>query len=488
MSHFRKSWKLLFAAAAAAGYAVYSLWPWLVLAAAVLAAAVLTVAVYRFARLPAPARRYWLPARWHKLRWRRLARNLNLSYTDRERGDRIGFDVAPRKVIRVKARFRPVASGMEIRVKATNGVGRVELERHAGHLADAWKAARVSVSQPKPGRLVVRAHRKDPLLSPLAYGAAPVRGLRHLYLGRDEHGQHRWADIANCPGITVGGVPGSGKSTEITSWLAGEAPSDAVQFALLDGKGAGEFDDFAPRAWLLGGDDLDEGVGVLEKVHEVMTGRLSGVRCALGSKNMWHQGPSPQWPLIKTVLDECQTYLDLTLVKGDKNREPKVRRCIELAASLVRKGRSVGMLTVFGTQKPTTDSLPSAVRDNCPVSLAFALKTMDAAKATLGQSIADFPSCSPLALQGEGYAGCCTASLRTGQDPFTRLRAPWIDEATAARIAEEAAHLRRDPAVLLTAAMDAAALRPVAAGRFQADDTPLAGTGIMRADMAGGAS
>ena len=85
-----------------------------------------------------------------------------------------------------------------------------------------------------------------------------------------------------------------------------------------------------------------------------------------------------------TILDECQSYLDLTAVKGDKQLEPKVRRCIFLTSSLIRRGRSVMMLTVPATQKPTTDSLPSSIRDNCPISLCFGVKTIDAAAATLG--------------------------------------------------------------------------------------------------------
>ena len=419
------------------------LW-WFAAPVAAAGAVRLGLAVFRFVRLDRAGKAHWCRARWHRITWKRLARNLDLGRRDKHRG---GVD-SPRapKVNHPKARFRPDSYGWVMTLKTVPGTGRAELEKAADHLANAWKCQRVSVSQPKPGRLIVRGLRRDPLLEVI--GAAdipPVRDLQHLYLGRDEHGTHRFADLANVPGICLGGMPGSGKSTEITSWLTQLAPSPAVQFALADGKSAGEFDDFADRAYRMAGDDLDQVVDLLEAQHTLMTDRLAAVRSVLGVKNAWHRGPSAYWPLVVTILDECQSYLDLTAVKGDKQLEPKVRRAIFLTSSLIRRGRSVMMLTVPATQKPTTDSLPSSIRDNCPISLCFGVKTIDAAAATLGTSIRDYPSYSPVTLADPAYAGCCTVTLKSGQDPFTRLRGPYVTEDQAAEVARASAHLRHDP-------------------------------------------
>lgn len=380
-------------------------------------------------------------ALWAAARWRHTVRNLGLAYADKHHK---GMVRHPAAVI------HPSAHGLTARIRTVPGSGRAEFDQAAEHIANAWRVSRVAVSQPRPGRLIVRGLRHDPLLEVL--GAAdipPGRGLRHLYLGRDEHGTHRFADLANVPGICVGGMPGAGKSTEITSWIAQLAPSPAVQFALADGKNAGEFDDFADRAYVMAGDDLDEVVDLLERQHTLMTDRLASVRQLLGVKNAWHRGPTEAWPLAVTILDECQSYLDLTAVKGDKQLEPKVRRCIFLTSSLIRRGRSVMMLTVPATQKPTTDSLPSSIRDNCPVSLCFGVKTIDAAAATLGTSIRDYPSYSPVTLADPAYAGCCTVTLKSGTDPFTRLRGPYLTEDQAAEVARASAHLCRDPRAVL---------------------------------------
>jgi S-DNA-T family DNA segregation ATPase FtsK/SpoIIIE len=375
-------------------------------------------------------------ALWAAARWHHLTRNLQLAGPDRHQQGR---------VLRPRAVILPGRHGVVARVRTVPGSGRAEFDQAAEHIGNAWRVGRVSVSQPKPGRLVVRGLKRDPLLEPLSGSELSQFDGRRVYLGRDEHGADRFADLANVPGIVLGGMPGSGKSTELTSWLAQLAPSPAVQFALADGKNAGEFDDFADRAWRMAGDDLDDVVDMLEAQHALMTDRLAAVRKVLGVKNAWHVGPTAEWPLLVTILDECQSYLDVSAVKGDRQLEPKVRRAIFLTSSLIRRGRSVMMLTIPATQKPTTDSLPSSIRDNCPLSLCFGVKTTDAAAATLGSSIRDYPSYSPVTLADPAYAGCCTATLKTGQDPFTRLRGPWVTEDQAAEIAHACAQLRRDP-------------------------------------------
>ena len=401
--------------------------------------------------------------------WRWFARGQGIGWHDRHRrpllrfrlpgathtdqaDDRLGFA----RVQFPRARWRVTPHGVEATVKAIPRVGRFELEQASAYLADHWRVHRVTISQPRPGVYVLHGMVRDPLLEQFGLEAAAAawdgqhRSVpRHLYLGRDEHGHHRFADLANVPGICVGGMPGSGKSTEITSWLTQLAPSPAVQFALVDGKNAGEFDDFRDRAYIMAGDDLDEVIDLLERQHTLMTDRLAAVRPVLGVKNAWHVGPTESWPLAVTVLDECQSCLDLTTVKGDKILEPKVRRAVFLTSSLIRRGRSVMMLTIPATQKPTTDSLPSSIRDNCPVSLCFGVRTADAAAATLGTAIRDYPTFSPVTLADPAYAGCCTVTLKTGRDPFTRLRCPLVTEDQAAAVARASAHLCKDPVAVM---------------------------------------
>ena len=72
-----------------------------------------------------------------------------------------------------RARIRADAFGLVAAVKTVPKVGRGDFEKHAGYIADAWRCHRVQVSQPKPGRLIVRGLRTDPLTVPFGADEMP---------------------------------------------------------------------------------------------------------------------------------------------------------------------------------------------------------------------------------------------------------------------------------------------------------------------------
>ena len=382
-------------------------------------------------------------ALWAAARWHHLTRNLGLAAPDRHRQG---------VVRRPRALIHPTAHGVAARVRTVPGTSRTELEKAAEHIANSWRVQRVSVSQPKPGRLRVVGHVRDPLLEQLTLADAPPADLacpHRIWLGRDEHGADRWLDLRNVSGVCVGGQPGGGKSQAVTSWETQLAPSPAVQLANVDGKGAGEFDDFGPRAWITAGDSMEKMLAVLEMLTGLMYDRLATVRDFTGGKkNIWSVGVSEEWPLQFSVFDETQSFFDMPAAKAlGKDAEKACAQAIKLGSELVRKGRSVGMCSVFSTQKPTTDSLPSSIASNCALSVAFSLKTLEAAKATMGPDIGDYPSLSPVSLSLPDYCGVAAVSLRDGMLPFSRLRSPMVTEDQVAAVVKATAHLRRDPRV-----------------------------------------
>lgn len=267
-----------------------------------------------------------------------------------------------------------------------------------------------------------------------------------LYLGLDEWGTHRWAPLTGLTGITVAGLPGAGKTSEVLSWLCQLARLPVV-FVFIDGKGGGDYADWHPRAWLNAGDNLADAAGVLEDVHALMRTRFGVVEQVTGHRNAWHLGPTPAFPLIVLVIDECHTFFDLEAVKGQRDAEALVRSCRALTGQLVKKGRSVLMLTILLTQKQTADAIPTAIRDNCGLGLSYAVKTREAAVAGLGEAIRQYPTYCPTLLQDPAYIGVATVSLRTGHDPFVRIRGPQVTEADALAYAELAGH-RIDPTTL----------------------------------------
>jgi S-DNA-T family DNA segregation ATPase FtsK/SpoIIIE len=119
-----------------------------------------------------------------------------------------------------------------------------------------------------------------------------------------------------------------------------------------------------------------------------MRRRLRSIVSLCGQPNAWNAGgPTEDLPLLVTILDECQTYLDLAQYKGDRALESMARHCIALVGELIRKGRSVLCLTILAIQKTTGDSIPTSLRDKSGLALSFALKTTESSLAALGDAI-----------------------------------------------------------------------------------------------------
>jgi S-DNA-T family DNA segregation ATPase FtsK/SpoIIIE len=388
--------------------------------------------------------RYLPAAIWARVTWKWLAANLGAAYADKHHRGKVRYP---------RARIRPDGHGIVARVKPIPGVGRAEFEKNAVHIANSWKCVRVQVSQPKPGRLIVRGLRTDPLTQSLQFptgefgtGPEPASNLR-LYVGRDEWGADRSIPLSGTSGIIVGGLPGYGKTSLINSWLMQLAGLDCVQFAVVDGKGSSDYRYWEDRAFISTGDELPAAAAALEDVHALMRTRLATVLEQTGRRNAWHQGPTPEFPLVLTVIDEAHSFYDEQAVKGNREAEQQVRACRALTGQLVKKGRSVMMLTVLATQKADGQAVPTFIRDQCRYSLSFATKTREASVCALGENIRDYGSYCPTTLQDPCYVGVCTASLRTGQDPFVRIRVPEVTEDAAAARAAETVGCRSDPRI-----------------------------------------
>jgi S-DNA-T family DNA segregation ATPase FtsK/SpoIIIE len=366
---------------------------------------------------------------------------------DIELAERIGKIHYPRA-----RRWRLTDYGWEVQVKTAPRTGRREVEKQATHIADYWRSVRVGVTQAAPGRLIVRALRTDPLAEPFGPDQCPPGTYTPhipdvLYVGRDDFGNDRYLPLRGLTGICVSGLPGYGKTSLISSWLCQLTATPAAQFSLLDGKDGGDQEPWHDRAWRYAGDQLAEALDVLEDQHAEMRRRLRTITELCGQRNAWNAGgPTEDLPLLVTVIDECQTYLDLAQHRGDRALEGLARRCIALVGELIRKGRSVLCLTILATQKTTGDSIPTSLRDNSGLAVSFALKTTESSVAALGDAIREYPGYSPTLLrETPAGIGTAVATLTTGTDPFTRLRVPLITEQWAAGRAAGTARNRRDP-------------------------------------------
>jgi S-DNA-T family DNA segregation ATPase FtsK/SpoIIIE len=390
----------------------------------------------------AAVRERTLKARRLAAEWPLLAQTLGLGYRDQwTRQHRFP-----------PAEFVADDQGVTATVAAIAGAGLTDYQRAAGSLADTWGCVSVRATQEGPGRIRLRGLHRDPLLLPARVdlsGMAP-ESLESWWLG--------WADdsipvsvrLAEVSGTVVAGLAGFGKTMLVGHLLGQLAPSPAVQFVLIDGKGGPDYDRLFPRAWLAAKDDLGEVRDVLRQVHRLMLDRQGSIASVLGVTDAWHLGPSPSWPLVVVVIDEAHTFFHER--KGTspevKAHNTLVAELSRLVEELVRKGRNVAIQVMLLTQRATGDAIPTRIRDNCQVAISFATRTLDGAVAALGEEIRQHPDASPVLLNDPAYVGVAVTSL-PGRPGFCRVRTPQVDHHHVAAVIRATTGLRRDPAGLL---------------------------------------
>jgi DNA segregation ATPase FtsK/SpoIIIE, S-DNA-T family len=208
------------------------------------------------------------------------------------------------------AEFVADDQGVTATVAAIAGAGLADYQHAAGYLADTWGCVSVRAEQQGPGLVRLRGLHRDPLLAPARVdlpGTAPA-SLESWWLGWAEDGTAVFIRSAEVSGMVVAGLAGFGKTILVAHFLGQLAPSPAVQFVLIDGKGGPDYDRLFPRAWLSAKDDLGEVRDVLRRVHRLMVDRQGSVAQVLGVTDAWHLGPSSTWPLVVVVIDEAHTF------------------------------------------------------------------------------------------------------------------------------------------------------------------------------------
>jgi S-DNA-T family DNA segregation ATPase FtsK/SpoIIIE len=390
----------------------------------------------------AAARERTRQARRLAAEWPLLAQTLRLGYQDQwTRQHRFPA-----------AEFIADDQGVTASVAAIPGASLADYQRAAGYLADTWGCVTIRAEQQGPGRIRLRGLHRDPLLAPARVdlsGTPPV-SLTVWWLGWADDSSLVMVRLAEVSGSVVGGLAGFGKTMLVAHLLGQLAPSPAVQFVLIDGKGGPDYDHLFPRAWLSAKDDLGEVRDALRQVHRLMVDRQGAIARVLGVTDAWQLGPSPTWPLIVVVIDEAHTFFHER--KGTspevKAHNALVAELSRLVEELIRKGRNVAIQVMLLTQRATGDAIPTRIRDNCQVAISFATRTVDGAVAGLGEEIRQHPDASPVLLNDPAYVGVAVTSL-PGRPGFHRVRTPQVDHHQVAAVIRASAGLRADPAALL---------------------------------------
>ncbi|WP_327316280.1 hypothetical protein [Streptomyces sp. NBC_01235] len=127
--------------------------------------------------------------------WKRLAPMLKLSATDKtptalaSLANTDGKPIRPRVLIPA-LKVTHDAYGVIARANCLPGVGLQQFQKAAPHLADAWRCTRVAITQDKPGRVLIRGVRLDPLKFPTEHrptGDEPTRRLGGTWASTSTH-------------------------------------------------------------------------------------------------------------------------------------------------------------------------------------------------------------------------------------------------------------------------------------------------------------
>ncbi|MGO2648407.1 FtsK/SpoIIIE domain-containing protein [Brevibacterium aurantiacum] len=295
-------------------------------------------------------------------------------------------------------------------------------------------------AKPQGADVVLRIREGDPLAQGVVLSKFPAfdAGTGTVAYGRDTEGEPAALKMSGLSGCVVAGLPGAGKTALMSVVLGPLLLSPAANVAVWDGKGGSDLA-FVQRladVYSVEDRDLKMVADALETRVEIMRDRLRTQKEARGSSNFWDEklGATAEHPVCVTVVDEVQTYVGSGVAGQDKEKKKEVGRITEALIDLLKRGRSVGMFTIVMTQKPTSDALPTAIRDVADLRLALRLRTTESVRAALGD-VPDDPDLSPLNFPTDMPG---LALIDTGAE-YRKVRAHFIPESVAERIIQEAA-------------------------------------------------
>ncbi|PZS16979.1 MAG: hypothetical protein DLM54_10470 [Acidimicrobiales bacterium] len=278
---------------------------------------------------------------WHRRLWRENAGPLGLAGPDGQAG----------RVVSVVGDEWGTTSTYRL----WPGQGPAAFEARAVELAHAMGVLTARVSSPGPGLVMVRYLTGDPL------GAVSLRPWPLMSVARWQLGDAVPSGVGEdgrvvtvalwSSSVLLAGSPGSGKSA--TMWLLVLAAmlDPSVRLMAVDLKGGVELGLVASRAERLA-TTLDDAVAVIDDALVEVSGRY-GVLRERGLRKV--ESGDPSMPPLVVVIDE------LAELTGTGSKESKAAG--ESLRRLVATGRAAGVTVIAATQKPSSDVVPTGLRD-----------------------------------------------------------------------------------------------------------------------------
>jgi DNA segregation ATPase FtsK/SpoIIIE-like protein len=250
----------------------------------------------------------------------------------------------------------------------------------------AVKEVRVERHRNRADLARVSIIRRDPLgeCGPLVWPnlqAARLSVWQPIPVGIDEMGDTVTVGLPE-RNVLIGGEPGAGKSVALSMLVATAALDPRCELFLLDGKRL-ELAYWRGCAKAAAAEEFSDAIGVLTSIRDGIKRRLDQLEEERRRKVI----PEDDMPLQVVVCDELAYYL--TMGNRDEKREFEF-----LARDIVSRGRSVGIIFLAATQKPSHDIIPTSLRDLFAFRWALRCTTPQASDTILGAGWASRDYCA----------------------------------------------------------------------------------------------
>jgi hypothetical protein len=313
--------------------------------------------------------------------WKATAKHLNAQKVRRRwviacRGANILDDhtmpFGPR-VLRVEN--GPTGTIMDVRCRPHCTVSM--LQNKSEQIGTALHANKVIVSNTgRADRAHVRVVRHDPFASaipiPWELEFEKRSAWEPIPIGVDEIGNETFVHLpGGQPHFLIGGESGSGKSVAMNVLLATIGLDPDAKTYICDGKQVdlAEYEDLAVASC---GPDTKDAIDVLLQAQAVMKERFAQYRKEKRKKIRRGE------PLHFVIIDELHFYCT------ERNRDLR-NHFEDVLRDILARGRAAGVLVVAATQKPSTDTIPSRIRDLFANRLALHCMTPEASDTILGR-------------------------------------------------------------------------------------------------------
>ena len=327
---------------------------------------------------------------------------------------------------------RMTAVGERVKVVARPGQSAELLDARVEELraAAGCRELRVTRDPDRSHRITFDVVRRDPLATATNVAWADEKAdvlsmWDPIAVGVDEDGQTVRLSLVE-RGLLGAGEPGSGKSSMGTVILAHAAKSPDAHLVLIDPNEV-QFAPWRDRAIAFACDDPDEALEALDLVRTEVRRRLKLLRSLPGvvrkvTPEIAAEHGLPLWVL---AIDELAFH---TSVVGTPAQRAQFNT---FCRDIVARSRAAGVIPVMFTQRPTSDVVPTSLRDLFSIRCAFRTTTKASSDVVLGEGWArqGFSATDiDIAARGVGWL------LAEGQQP-KRFKGAWLTDATIADVA-----------------------------------------------------